>query len=269
MKHERIFLNENDPRVYIDTYVANVNTVRDAMLVIPDGGYTQVCTDREGEPIALEFFSRGYNCFVLNYRCGRPEDVYPVQIVDAGSAMIYIKEHASEFKINPDRVFAVGFSAGGHLCASLATMYGYPEVIQALGEKASMIKPTAAILSYPVALARANTHSSTYAHLLGKPLSEYTPEEVDKFSIDTAITEKTSPMFIWHTREDNSVPVESSLKVALALTKAGVNYRLSIYPYGHHGIALANEITATREGDVQPMAEGWVTEAVDFIKSIK
>lgn len=269
MRHERIYLNETDKRVYIDTYISDLPKVRDALLVIPGGGYGHVCTDREGEPVALDFFAKGYNCFVLNYRCGTPEDVYPVQVTDAGSAMIYIKEHAEEFKINPERVFAVGFSAGGHLCGSLATMYEYPEVIAVFGSKSEMIRPTAVVLSYPVTTANANTHSGTFKNLLGKPLDEYTEEEKNKFSIDSAVTSASSPMFLWHTAEDDAVPVEGTLKLGLALTEAGVKYKLSIYPYGPHGLALANDITNRGRAEwVQPMAQRWTKEADEWIKTL-
>lgn len=269
MKHERIYLNDFDKRSFIDTYVANSGEKHPAMLVIPGGGYYNVCTDREGEPIALKFFSLGYNCFVLNYRCGTKEDVYPIQITDAGSAMIYIKEHAEEFSIDPDRVFVVGFSAGGHLAGSLATMFDYPEVIEAFGEKSRMIRPAGAILSYPVTIARQNTHSNTFANLLGKPLSEYTDEDVKKFSIDTAITENTPPIFLWHTVEDTVVPIEGTLKTALALTAKKIPYKLSVYPYGPHGLALSNGITANgNQAYIQPLAEGWCEEADAFFKTL-
>ena len=124
MRFERIYLNNEDKRSYIDTYVQDGNVKRDAMLVIPGGGYCGVCSDREGEPIALEFFAKGYNAFVLNYRAGKAGDVYPSQLLDAAAAMIYIREHEEELCINKDRVFAVGFSAGGHLCGSLANRCG-------------------------------------------------------------------------------------------------------------------------------------------------
>ena len=269
MKHERIYLNEFDNRSFIDTYIANEAKNRPAMLVIPGGGYHNVCTEREGEPIALEFFSRGYNCFVLNYRCGTKDDVYPVQITDAGMAMVYIKEHASEFSIDPDRVFAVGFSAGGHLAGSLATMFDYPEVVEVFGEKSELIRPRGVILSYPVTIARKNTHSNSFANLLGKPLTEYTDDEVKKFSIDTAVTAKTSPMFLWHTAEDAVVPIEGTLKTALALTANKIPYKLSVYPYGPHGLALSNEITACgNKSQMQPLAESWCEEADAFLKTI-
>lgn len=269
MKHERIYLNKNDDRVFIDTYVAELSEKRDAMLVIPGGGYGMVCTDKEGEPIALEFLSKGYNCFVLGYRCGREGDVYPAHIVDAGSAMIYIREHAAELKINPNRVFAVGFSAGGHLCGSLATMYAYPEVTAAFGEKAPMIRPTGVILAYPVTIARPNTHVGSFKNLLGKPLDEYTDEEINKFSLDTAVTKDSSPMFLWHTVEDKTVPVEGALKLGLALTAVGVTYKMSIYPYGLHGVALANALTTKgRDELIQPLAESWTKEADEWMKTL-
>lgn len=268
MLHERIYLNENDDRVYIDTYVSDRDTVRDAMLVIPGGGYAIVCMDREGEPIALDFFAKGYNCFVLHYRCGTKDDVYPKQITDAGSAMIYIKENAERFKINPKRVFAVGFSAGGHLCGSLATMFDYPEVKAVFGDKAGMIRPTGAILSYPVTVTEGKPHPGSFKNLLGKPLSEYTEEELKKFSIASAVTPNTSPMFLWHTVEDETVPVEGTLKLGLALTAAGVNYQMSIYPYGPHGIALATEVSKGAGSHVQPIASSWTSEADTWMKTL-
>lgn len=267
MKQERIFLNESDKRVYVDAYVVS-GEIRDAMLVIPGGGLWSISA-REGEPIALEFLSRGYNAFVLNYRVREPGDVYPAQLLDAGAAMIYIREHAEELSINPERVFAIGFSAGGYIVGSISTMFEYPEAIEAFGEKHRMIRPDASILAYPVTIARANTHPGTFRQLLGKPLSEYTEEEVRKFSIDTAISSDSSPMFIWHTAEDQGVPAEGSLKTALALTAAKVPYRLTVYPYGVHGVSLANEITACGNPDfIQPIAEDWVREADEWLKTI-
>ena len=270
MKHDRIYLNESDNRVFIDTYIANDPSVRDAMLVIPGGGYTTVCTNREGEPVALDFFAKGYNAFVLNYRCGKAGDVYPCQLLDAAAAMIYIREHAEEFSINPERVFAVGFSAGGHLCGSLATMFAYPEMMDAYGDKYKMIRPTASILSYPVIRARDNTHRGTFEHLLGKSIEEYTEEEITRFSIDTAVSAESAPMFIWHTAEDTLVPVEGSLYLGIALSRNGVPFRLSVYPYGPHGISLG-----TKQSDfsnpamIQPLASCWTAQADEWMKTVK
>ena len=268
MKHERIYLNESDERVFIDTYVADHKQKRPAMLVIPGGGYAQVCTDREGEPIALEFFAKGYNAFVLNYRTGKKSDVYPSQLLDAASAMIYIRSHAEEFSVDTERVFSVGFSAGGHLCGSLATMYAYPEVKQAFGDKHILAKPTAVILSYPVTVMGEHGHAGSFANLLGKPMSECTEEEINRYSLDRAVSAQSSPMFIWHTAEDTVVPVMGSLILASALIKAKVPYKLSIYPYGPHGVALATDVTRFGcDRFVQPLASAWTSEADAWMKT--
>lgn len=269
MKHEKIYLNENDKRVFIDTYVANSKEKRPAILVIPGGGYSNVCTEREGEPIALDFFARGYNAFVLNYRVGKDGDVYPAQLFDAASAMIYIRKNADELSVDPKRVFAVGFSAGGHLCGCLATMYAYPEIKCEFTDDSELIKPTGAILSYPVTIAYGSTHQGSFLRLLGKPLSEYTEGEINKLSLDRAVTSDTAPMFIWHTAEDAVVPVIGSLMLAVALTNAKVPYKMSIYPYGPHGVALSNSLTRCgNDAWVQPLAEGWTREADEWMKTL-
>ena len=269
MDHRRIYLNESDDRVYIDTSVVDYELKRDAMLVIPGGGYAGVCADREGEPIALEFVSRGYNAFVLNYRVG-PNDHFPKQLLDAGAAMIYIRDHAEELKVNPGRVFAVGFSAGGHLAGCLATMYAYPEVKEAYGEDYKKVRPTGAILSYPVVTLLANTHQATFKNLLGRPNGEFTEEECKRYSIDCIVDENTSPMFVWHTVEDQIVPVAGSIRLAAALTEHKVPMRMSIFPYGPHGVALANQNTYRwSDAYVQPMAQVWPAQADEWMKTLK
>ena len=269
MRHERIFLNPDDDRVFIDTYVANLTQTRDALLVIPGGAYREVCTNREGEPIALEFLARGYNTFVLGYRVGKEGDVFPKQLLDAASAMIYIKEHAEELNIDPDRVFAVGFSAGGHLCGSLATMYSYPEVKEAFGHKYALVKPRGAILSYPVTVMTGPTHLNSFRNLLGRPSAVFTEDEINRYSLDRVVNENSAPMFMWHTVEDNAVPVIGTLKLAAALTECGARYKLSIYPYGPHGTALATEITECNNPlYVQPLVTTWCSEADAWMRTL-
>lgn len=270
MKHERIFLNADDDRVFIDTYVADQKGARDALLVIPGGGYSKVCTDREGEPIALEFFARGYNAFVLGYRVGKEGDVFPKQLIDASVAMAYIKDHAEELSINPKRVFAVGFSAGGHLCGSIATMFDYPEVKVALGEGCMKARPTGAILSYPVTVMTGKTHINSFKNLLGRPSGVFTEDEINRYSLDRTVTKNSSPMFVWHTAEDDIVPPEGSLRLGLSLINAGVPFRLSMFPYGPHGVALANDITRCgNDAWVQPIAERWMDEADEWMRTLK
>lgn len=268
MLHERISLNPDDERVFIDTYVHNFGTARDAILVIPGGAYREVCTDREGEPIALAFVAKGFNAFVLGYRVGNPDDNFPKQLFDAAEAMVYIREHAKELKINPRRVFAVGFSAGGHLCGSISTMWEFPEVKERFGDRAALVRPTASVLSYPVTTLYGPTHINSFKNLLGKPDGDFTDAERERYSLECCVNQHTAPIFIWHTAEDTVVPAVGSLRLARALIDAKIPSRLSIYPYGKHGSALANAVTARASDEILPMADGWVDEAIDFFKTL-
>ena len=271
MLHERIYLNENDDRVYIDTYVPNDRTkLHDAILVIPGGGYIAVCTEREGEPIALDFVARDYAAFVLNYRVGKG-DRFPSQLLDAGAAMLHIRNNAEKYGVNPKRVFAVGFSAGGHLCGSIASMYAYAEVKEAYGEEYLKVKPTGAILSYPVTVMDTEAHYGSFINLTGKEPNEFTEKDYDKYSLDRVVNSDTAPMYIWHTRTDDLVPVEGSIRLALALSRCGVNYMLHIAPYGPHGLALSNKVTLTPPlSDVfaQSLMSDWTAKADEWFATL-
>ena len=271
MLHERIYLDETDKRVYMDTYVVNDKSMkRDAILVIPGGGYGVVCTEREGEPIALAYVREGLNAFVLNYRVGQPGDHYPKQLIDVGHAILFIKNNAERFGIDPNRVFTVGFSAGGHLSGTAAMMYGEPEVKEALGITGDENKPCGSVLAYPVVTANTPiTHQKTFENLLGKPFAEFTDEERRKFSLETRIDEKSAPIFIWHTSRDELVPLNGSLLLTQAAVDKGQHVAAHIYPYGPHGLALANKLTECGIPEyVQPLAENWIVDSVKWMRTL-
>lgn len=269
MKHERIYFDPSDDRVYLDTYciVDPLMSKRDAMLVIPGGGYNHVCADREGECVALTFNAKEMNAFVLTYSIGE-DAVYPRQLLDAARAMLYIKTHADEYNVDPSRIFGVGFSAGGHLLGTLTTLHGVAEEL--LGLEKDYLKLSGSIFSYAVISAYlGNTHGGTYNNLLKKPLAEYTEEEKDLLSIDHNVDENTPPAFIWHTSQDPAVPVEGSMKLAMAYVNAGVPVALHVFPYGPHGIALGKEFSSHgHPGAVQPLAEVWVDLACKWIRTL-
>lgn len=269
MLHERIFLDSENPEVYIDTYIADNRTIlRDAMLVIPGGGYKQVCTDREGEPIALAFLAKGYNCFVLNYRVNTVR--YPSQLIDASRAIIHIRKNSEKYNINRNRVFAVGFSAGGHLAGCLAILHNDLDVMSALRINEGENRPDAVILSYPVTTAILPTHRESFEHLTGGTPFDKIPKETKvKLSLETRVDKSASPAFIWHTASDGLVPINGSLALAQSYVDNKINVMLKIYPYGAHGLALANKLTA--EGSVKlvdPIAERWIDQADEWLKTI-
>lgn len=268
MLHKIIPLREDDARVTLTTYVADYTGIcRDALLVIPGGGYGCVCSDREGEPIALAFLARGYNCFVLHYSVGA-DAKFPRPLADASLAMQYIREHAEEFGINADRVFAVGFSAGGHLCASLGTFWNSAELRAALPEmKEGVNRPTGTILSYAVLSASIPTHYGSFYNILGT--KSPTEEELRRYSVELSVGEQTSPAFIWHTEDDPVVPVGNAFVMMQALAAHKIPFASHIFPHGPHGLALANKLTAQgNPAQINPEAEKWVEEADAWMQTV-
>lgn len=267
MIRERIHINADDEEVWLESLVEPSDTPRDAMLVIPGGGYGHVCSDREGWPISEAFLKHGINCFVLNYRVGE-KSKYPNPLIDAALAMDYIRNNAAKYSVNPERVFVVGFSAGGHLTGLISTKHKEAEKILGLPENAT--RPSGSVYCYPVVSTFCSTHVASFFNLAGKQVAEFTDDEARFYSIDTNVTDKTPPAFIWHTAEDQVVPVQNSLRLAEAYIKAGVPVSLHIFPYGPHGISLATKETwADNPAFLQPLAVDWVDEAAAFIKTIK
>ena len=270
MQHERIFLDSADDRVYIDTYVANNRTfLHSAMLIIPGGGYSQICTEREGEPVAFAYLEKGFNCFVLNYRVNK--DPYPSQLIDASRAILHIRDNAEKYCIDPNRVFAVGFSAGGHLAGSLAILHNDPDVLSALGISEGDNCPDGVVLGYPVVSAMHPTHHGSFINLMGgKEFQDITEEEKKNLSLEVHVNEKSAPAYIFHTAEDAVVPAFGSLALAAEYVRAGVPVKFNLYPYGPHGIALANGVTACgNDKYLQPLAEEWVEDSVRFLNTLK
>ena len=256
-------------KIELHAYVAEGSKDRDSVLIFPGGGYQNLSVDREGVSVAHAYLERGLNAFVLHYAVGT-EYVYPSHLTDASFAITYIKSHAEDFGIDTERIFTVGFSAGGHLSGSMAVLHKDPEVLSALGIEKGDNKPCGAILAYPVVSAMVATHEGSFARLAGKPFSDITPEERDKLSLECNVDEDSAPVFIWHTSEDPAVPMLGSLRLTEAYYSIGRAVTLHVYPYGPHGIALANEDTSCGNLSwIQPLAENWVDESVRWIKTVK
>ena len=180
----------------------NLN-IRRAMLIFPGGGY-QFCSDREGEPIALAYLNSGYNAFVLRYRV-KEDAKGPNPLEDANLAMTYLHENSKELRSDNNQISVIGFSAGGHLAASLATT--------------GTIRPNAVILGYPV-LIRADKYDWTFP----------TPK-IDKL---------TPPAFVFHTFEDNVVDVSNALYIANEYRTKNIPFELHVFQKGVHGLSLGD-----------------------------
>lgn len=270
MTFERLRFSVEGHEILLDCYVSEDKSfLKDAVLIFPGGGYAMVCDDREGAPIAEAYYERGLNAFVLHYAVGE-EHRYPSHLVDASFAMVYLKKHADELGIDKNRIFTVGFSAGGHLSGSVAILHSDPTVLTSLGIEKGENKPCGSILAYPVVSAVCQTHLQSFEYLSGKPFNAISDDEKKKLSLELNVSEDSSPVFIWHTSEDQLVPMIGSLKLAEAYYNIGRPVALRIYPYGIHGLALANELTEFgNPGFVQPLAQEWLDSSVEWMKTVK
>lgn len=222
----------------IHSYIHDDDEVRSCMLVVPGGGYCMVVPP-EAEIVAMEFYNRGMNAFVLTYTTditmSVPLKKQPLQ--DVSRAVRIIRQNSAEYKIDPNRIVIYGGSAGGHVSASLCTHFA--DVMDPREElQAFSNRPDAAILSYPVITTGEYTHAPSVQALFGK---EPTKEELEYFSLEKQVTENTPPCFVWQTVEDDLVPVENSYLFAKALRKNGVPYAHMVFPNGNHGLSVASD----------------------------
>ncbi|MEG2014172.1 MAG: alpha/beta hydrolase, partial [Clostridia bacterium] len=244
-----------------DNYVeCLVKRERPSVLVIPGGGYEFV-SQRESEPIALAYMANHFNSFVLDYSCA-PKTHYPTQLIEASMAMAYIRENREKYHLT-DKVSAVGFSAGGHLCACLATIFDDENIIKALGEeRAKSVRPDAVILSYAVISSGTYTHGGSFNNLcLGDTFL------MERLSLEKRVTEKSSPAFIWHTADDSSVPVENSLLLASAYANHKVPFALHIFEKGRHGSSTV-DMECYHLDDMQGFSidcHKWLQLSVNFL----
>ena len=254
---------------YLEAYIHSPHNElrigkRKTIIVCPGGGY-EMLSEREAEPIALQYFAAGLNVFVLRYSTGGNAANYK-PLIEACLAIKYLRENAEELYVDSENIFITGFSAGGHLAASAGTLWHIDEVQAHVGDADPAIcKPTATILCYPVI-----TNDEKYRHkgsILTVNGYRDVKEEMDRFSLELRVDEKTSPSFIWHTAKDSVVPVQNALLYATALASKRIPFELHIHPKGDHGLALCNEETHSNiPGYIIPYNEDWIRYAIRWIK---
>ncbi len=222
------------------TYIHDEDEItRPAMIVVPGGGY-QMVSPSEGELVAKKFYNEGYNTFVITYTTNllaqNPLKLQPLK--DLSKAVMFLRKNAEVFKIIPNKIAICGFSAGGHLSASLAVHYDAKE-LKIGGEYENISnRPDAVILSYPVISSNSYVHKGSFSALLGE---NRTNEELEYMSVEKHVSQDTPPTFLWHTATDQPVPVENSYLFANACKEQRVPFELHVFGNGGHGLSLANE----------------------------
>ena len=244
----------DQPKPSLTSFLLEGKERRGAVIVCPGGGYEMLC-DYEGDPISERINGLGFHAFTLWYRHSPYR--HPVPLTDIQRAIRYVRYHADEFGVKPDKIAVLGFSAGGHLACTAATHYdsGIPDAPDPVDRVSS--RPDAFIPCYAVSDLSGYSHAGTIHALTG---SEQPSRELLKFlSAPAQVTADTPPAFIWHTAEDELVPVESSLQLALALTAHSVPYSLHVFPRGPHGIA---------QGTGYPLAPQWIPLMGEFLSDL-
>lgn len=264
MIYQRVTLATGVP---MDVYIPHVSqqidphVQRPGIVICPGGGY-QHLSEREAEPIALRFTAMGFNCFVVWYHLA--PDTYPLPQQDAACAVAWVRHHAAETHTHPDKIAVMGFSAGGHCAGSLGVWWPRAELWQPLSLTPEDVKPNAMVLCYPVISGGEYAHRGSFVNLSGTE----DPAAHTAFSLEDSVTHATPPTFLWHTWSDGAVPVENTLMMATALHRCGVTAEVHIYPYGGHGLALANGITASGPEHYVPACTPWPDLAAQFLQSV-
>lgn len=229
-----------------------------AMVICPGGGYGMVSA-REAEPVAMPFYSAGYNVFVLTYSIlEQAKDFKP--LCQLAATVAHIRKYSEQWLIDPNKVAVCGFSAGGHLAGSLGTLFNEPRFMEAFGRQED-VRPNAMVLGYPVITSDEYAHQGSIRYVSGE---EPGSEGYKWFGLDKHVDEDTPPVFLWHTSSDRAVPVENSIKMAAALSKSKVPFEMHIFPEGNHGMSVCSE----EVGSFDPYNARWVQWSIQWLNRL-
>ncbi len=202
---------------------------RPVILIFPGGGFNFI-SFREGDPVAVKMLSSGCHAAVLEYAL-KPEP-FPAQLLQAMKAVSVLRQNAEKYRIDPNKIIVMGFSAGGHIAASLGVFWSKPFYSNQLGLKPEDVKPNAMCLGYSVLTAGPYTHEGSMSALAGKGNDRLT------LSLELQVDSETPPAFLFHSIADSVVPVENSLLFAKQLKLYHVPFEMHLFEEGPHGMSL-------------------------------
>ncbi|WP_413374600.1 alpha/beta hydrolase [Alkalihalobacillus sp. 1P02AB] len=254
------------------------------MIICPGGGY-HYTSDREAEPVALQYLSAGYNVFVLRYTTkDKGNTEYPTPLYDLAKMILTVRQNADEWNIDPDRIAISGFSAGAHLCASLAVHWQEPFLSEKFGVDAEILRPNAVVLGYPwldllytnkmmdrdesanIAIPGLGTKKEVLKAANKAIMGENDSEErIFEVSPINFVNEKVPPVFIWHTAADNLIYVGNSLKFGLKLEEYKIPFEMHIFEKGEHGLSLGNTVSGNVDEQINEDAAQWLDLSVKFL----
>lgn len=237
--------------------------VRPMVIICPGGGYSCVVENWEGERIAMAYAAAGFHTAVVDYKVA-PRD-YRQPLRDAAAAVRTCRENAGIWQVDPAKIIICGFSAGGHLAASVSTLWDSAEFFTPEEIGSRICRPDASILCYPVITSGDKAHKDSFVKLIGSD-DEGLPEWRE-MSLEYQVDDQTPPAFLWHTVEDSVVPVENSMYYATALREHHVPFELYIYPRGDHGLSLVTQ-GLSRTKPMFGRDYGWMKLSIDWINEL-
>lgn len=246
------YLQEQSPEI-------KISEKRKAVIICPGGAY-YFKSDREAEPIALRFLAAGMQSFVLQYSV-QPNE-YPAAFLELAEAVKEIRRNSKKWNIDPDKIMVCGFSAGGHVCGCLGTMWNTELIRTCISKDTNLVRPNGMLLCYPVISFGQYGHSDCIHNLLGRQLSDQMKRKV---SLENQVTNLTVPTFLFSTQADDQVPIENSLMFLEELQKYHIPFEAHIYELGEHGIALSDTTTEDKETQVIPDNADWIQHAINWI----
>lgn len=221
------------------------NVTRTAVLVFPGGGYEYLSIDKEGDNMARWFAERGVMGITVAYRHGGEMHEHPVPLNDGHRAIELVRQYADDWDLDPNRIGAIGFSAGGHMAASVAT---HGDANQ---------RPNFVALIYPViSMREGTTHRGSRINLLGMQPKD---SIVAMLSCDEQVDELSPPAFLAHSTNDGAVPVENSIQYYNACRKAKIDCELHVYPKGGHGYGMRRGPNWAEALEIWLQSNGWMT----------
>jgi len=294
---EKISLWDNCDHVYLQTYIHEnslefqTDKTRPAVIICPGGGYLGT-SDREAEPVALRFAAKGYHTFVLRYTTyfkawvkdlnNLPEpnekSAYPQPLFDLTQAILKIRENASKWLVDTEKIAVCGFSAGAHLAASLGVQWNSPLLTEKFGVESDVFKPKAVILGYPLVdyqlmkekiEEEADQFAKGFWDISRKAIfgtATPTEEQLIEVSPVNFVSSQTPSTFIWHTADDSLVYAENALRFATALAQKKVPYELHVFESGVHGLSLCDETTANNPSHLNEDCKVWFDLAANWLK---
>lgn len=229
---------EEKDQPWVDVYLPRYWNTGTAVVVCPGGGYGGLAVDHEGRQVAHWWNAQGVAAFVLHYRLGSAGYHHPIEMGDGQRAIRLVRANAEKYKINPNRIGIMGFSAGGHMASTMATHFDAGKADAADSIDRVSCRPDFAVICYAViTMNEPHVHKGSRRNLLGD--KENDPQLRDLMSNEKQVTPRTPPCFLFHTDEDAGVPSENSVQFYLALRANKIPGELHIFRTGRHGVGLA------------------------------